>query len=174
LLIYTANVVMAVFEATKAIDAVERLAKEQGGYLVRRSDSEITIRVPAERFDGSLEQLKPLGDELHREVSVQDVTAEFNDLTIQLKNLRAMRDRFEQLLKRAVSVQDALAIERELQRVLGQIERIQGRLKVLRELLAYSTITVRFEARPVDKVRSRVDLPFPWLRQLGLPELLDL
>ena len=105
---------------------------------------------------------------------MQDVTAEFNDLTIQLKNLRAMRERFEQLLKRADSVKDALAIERELQRVLGQIERIQGRLKLLSELLAFSTITVRFEARPVDKVRSRVDLPFPWLEQLGLPELLDL
>ncbi len=174
LLIYTASLVMAVFETTKAIDAVEQLAKQQGGYLIRRVDSGITIRVPAAAFDASLARLKELGDELHREVTVQDVTVEFNDLTLQLRNLEVMRERFEQLLKRASSVKEALAVEKELQRVLASIEKLKGRLKLMSELIAYSTITVRFESRPVDRVRSRVELPFPWLQQLGLPELLDL
>jgi hypothetical protein len=38
----------------------------------------------------------------------------------------------------------------------------------------FSTITLRFEARPVDRIQSKVRLPFPWLDQLGLSNLLRL
>ena len=47
-------------------------------------------------------------------------------------------------------------------------------LKRLRELVAYSTITVRFDAKPTDKIDSKVELPFSWLRDLGLNSLLNL
>src|SRR5690606_35002130 len=50
LLIYEATLVLAVFEVAKALDHIETLARESGGYLVRRSDEDITIRVPAAGF----------------------------------------------------------------------------------------------------------------------------
>ena len=118
--------------------------------------------------------MEPVGDILHRDISVQDVTEQFRDLEVQLKTLDAMRARFEKLLEKADKVQDALAIETELQRVIREIERIQGKLKVMRELIAFSTLSIRFESHPVDSVGSRVNLPFPWLSELGLPNLLDL
>jgi hypothetical protein len=174
LLIYTANVQLAVFEAKKGLDAAEKLARESGGYLVRRDDHSITFRVPSGKFEGVLADVLKLGDVLHRDVSVRDVTDEFYDLQVRLKNLEAMRDRFEELLKRAQKVEEALAVERELERVAGEIERLKGRLKLLKELIAFSTITIEFQARPVDQVGSAVKLPFPWLDQLGLSDLLKL
>ncbi|MBK7580984.1 MAG: DUF4349 domain-containing protein [Myxococcales bacterium] len=174
LLIYKAQLYMAVFETRKAIDAVEKLAKESGGYLVSREDARITVRVPARRFDGALEEVTKLGDLLHRNVNVQDVTAEYTDLAIRLRNLEVMRDRLEELLKKAAKVEEALAVERELERVAGDIERHKGRLKLLQELVTFSTITVEFQPRPVDHVDSKVQLPFPWLDRLGLGELLRL
>ena len=174
LLIYTAELSMAVFEVEKALDAVERLTKEQGGYLVQRNDLGIVVRIPADRFDATVEALKPVGDILHRDIRVRDVTEQFSDLEVQLRTLEAMRVRFEQLLAKADEVKDALAIETELQRVIQEIERIKGKLKVLGELVAFSTITIQFEARQIDSVSSRVNLPFPWLQELGLPSLLDL
>jgi Domain of unknown function (DUF4349) len=78
------------------------------------------------------------------------------------------------LLARSQTTPDALAVERELQRVTGEIEAMLGRLKVLRELVAFSTITVNFNKRVVDAVGHDVRLPFPWLYELGLPELLAL
>ncbi len=174
LLIYTADITMAVFEVEKSLDAVEELVEQQDGYVVQRGDGSIVVRIPAGRFDATVEALKPLGDVLHRDIRVDDVTAEFRDLEVQLQTLDAMRKRFEQLLAKAQNVEEALAVERELQRVITESERIKGRLKVLGELIAFSTITVRFEARPVDMVRTRVNLPFPWLRTLGLPSLLDM
>jgi hypothetical protein len=115
-----------------------------------------------------------LGDLLHREVTARDVTEEFFDTQVRLQNLEAVRARFEELLKRAQKVEEALAVERELERVAGQIEQLKGRLKLLKELVAFSTITVEFQPRAVDQVQSIVRLPFPWLQQLGLSELLRL
>lgn len=174
MLIYRATLNMAVFETRKAIDAVEKLAKDSGGYLVSREDTRITVRVPATQFDGALERIGKLGDLLHRNVNVQDVTAEYTDLSIRLRNLEVMRTRLEELLQKANKVEDALAVERELERVTSEIERLKGRLKLLAELVSFSTITVEFQPRPVDHVDSKVHLPFPWLDQLGLGELLRL
>jgi hypothetical protein len=174
MLIYTANVHLAVFEAKKSIDQAEQIAKEAGGYLVRRDDLSITVRVPAGKFDGALAKMLKLGDVLHRDVSVKDVTAEYFDLAVRLKNAEAVRDRLQELLKKATNVSDAIQVERELARVTGEIESMKGRLKLLRELVTFSTITLRFEARPTESIDSKVRLPFPWLDQLGLSNLLRL
>jgi hypothetical protein len=174
LLIYTANVQLAVFEAKKAIDRAEELAKGLGGYLVRRDDASITVRVPATKFDGALAKMLELGDVLHRDVSVRDVTAEYFDMQVRLKNAEAVRDRLQELLKKAANVTEAIQVERELARVTGEIESMKGKLKLMRELITFSTITLRFQARPVESIDNKVRLPFPWLHQLGLPNLLRL
>jgi hypothetical protein len=174
MLIYTANLHLAVFEAGEALEAIEQLARQKGGYLVRRTDNNIVVRVPAPIFHEALAEVAKLGDVLHRDVSAQDVTAEFRDLEVRLKNLQAVRGRLQQLLAQAKNVQDALQVERELERVTTQIEQIKGRLKLFRELVAFSTIQVTFQPRPVEKVTSIVKLPFGWLDDLGLNRLLDL
>ena len=174
LLIYRATLTMAVFETRKSLDAIEQFAKKSGGYLVARDDLSITVRVPAPRFDAALNEIAKEGDELHRQVEVSDVTEQYNDLTIELKNAEVVRERLVVLLERAQKVEEALAVEAELARLTDKIERIKGRLKLLNELVAFSTITVQFQPRPVEKVNSNVALPFPWLKQLGLPELLSL
>lgn len=174
MLVYTANLRMGVYEARKALDATEQLARDAGGYLVRRDDTSITVRIPAGRFQGSLEAIMKVGDVLQRDVSVEDVTAKYTDLAIRLRNAEVVRERLEQLLAKANAVKDALEVERELARVTEVIERMKGQLKLLRELVAFSTITVSFEAKPGDHLGSSVHLPFPWLGDLGLGRLLSL
>ncbi len=174
LLIYRADLTMAVFETKKSLDRTEKIAENAGGYLVRRDDRSITVRVPAGKFQGALAAMMKLGDVLHRNVSVEDVTAQYRDLQIRLKNAEAVRDRLAALLKQAKSVKDALEVERELARVTDEIERMKGKLKLLHELVQFSTITIQFSARSVDHVNSTVRLPFPWLQNLGLGKLLRL
>jgi len=174
LLIYRANLDMAVFETKKALDRTEQIAEDAGGYLVRRDDRSITVRVPAARFRGALASIMKLGDVLHRAVSVEDVTAQYRDLQIRLQNAEAVRDRLAALLKKAQSVKDALQVERELARVTDEIESMKGKLKLLHELVQFSTITIQFSAQSTEHVDSTVNLPFPWLRNLGLGKLLRL
>jgi hypothetical protein len=174
LLIYTATMTLAVFDTKNAIDAVEELARSRGGYLVSRADQTVTVRVPTKAFQGALGGVSKLGDELHRQVNVRDVTEQFADLEIRLKNAEAVRERLQALLAKAAKIEDALAVERELERITQTIEQMKGRLRLLGELIAFSTITVNFQARPQDQVGSEVRLPFDWLRELGLPPLLNL
>lgn len=174
LLIYTATFHLAVFETVAAIDTIEQMARKRGGYLVRRTDTAIIIRVPAPQFHDAVSEVGGLGDVLHREVTVQDVTAEFRDLELRLRNLYAVRDRVEKLLAQSKNVHEALEVERELERITTAIEQMKGRLKYLSELIAFSTIHVNFQPRPTDQVSSEVKLPFDWLDDLGLPRLLDL
>jgi hypothetical protein len=174
LLIYTASFNLAVFEAVAAIDAIEEMARKRGGYLVQRADNSIIVRVPAPQFHDAVSEVGALGDVLHREVTVQDVTAEFRDLELRLRNLYAVRDRVEKLLAQTKNVNEALEVERELERITTAIEQMKGRLKYLSELIAFSTIQVSFQPRPIDQVSSEVKLPFRWLEDLGLPRLLDL
>lgn len=174
LLTYQANLALAVYEVDKGLDAVEALTRGAGGYLVSRSGNAIVVRVPASHFDGSLKQVLALGEVLERELHVEDVTAKVRDLEVRLKNAEAVRKRLIELLAGAAKTADALAVERELARVTEDIERMKADLKRFHELVAYSTLTVRFEAPHAEALDRRFKLPFPWLEELGLSHLLSL
>lgn len=173
MLIYTARITMAVYQVDQGLAAVEKVARDMGGYLSVKKDREITIRVPRARFDPTLSAIDKIGDVLHRDVQAQDVTDEYVDLEIRIKNARAMQVRLKQLLEKA-AVKEALEIEKEMRRVTEELELLEGKIKLLKDKIAYSTITVAFEARGSAIQSTRIRLPFPWLQQLGLPALLQL
>jgi hypothetical protein len=175
MLIYTANITMAVFEVNASLGRVEAIGKELGGFLAKRDDTSVTIRVPAAAFEEAVKRIEGVGDMLHRNVQAEDVTEEFRDLEIRLKSARAVQQRLSELLAKAVKVEESIAIERELDRVSGEIERVEGRMKYLRDRAAFSTITVRFEPKAKEQVGAReVRLPVRWLYDLGLKRLLSL
>ncbi|WP_437735409.1 DUF4349 domain-containing protein [Sorangium sp. So ce1335] len=175
LLVYTAQIAMAVFEVSASLGKVEALAQELGGFLARRDDQAITIRVPAARFDEALKRLEGLGDMLQRNVVAEDVTEEFLDLGVRIRNARAVRDRLEKLLDKATKVEESIQLERELARVTSELERLEGRLKYLRDRIAFSTLTVSFQPRSTEAIApSGPRLPIDWLNELGLSRLLNL
>jgi hypothetical protein len=106
-------------------------------------------------------------------VAAEDVTDQYVDLELRLRNAQAVRARLEKLLETA-SVRDAVEIHKELARVTEEIERLEGKLKLLRDRIAFSTITVSFERTEPQRVRTQQALlPFPWMRMMGLAPLLQ-
>ena len=175
MLVYTGRVQMAVYEVRSSLGEVEVLARALGGFLAKRDDHSITIRIPASRFDEAIRRIEKLGDVLSRDVQVEDVTEEFNDVEIRLRNARAVRDRLEQLLSKAAKVEESIQIERELERVALLIERLEGRMKFLKDRATFSTITVTFQPRSAAELGRRpFNLPVPWLYELGLGRLMNL
>jgi hypothetical protein len=176
MLVYTANLTLAIFEVEPARKAIETLARELGGYMASQSNQAITVRVPVERFHDAMARVEKLGDIINRQVQAEDVTQEFFDLEVRLKSARAVRERLEQLLARASRVDESIAIERELERVVGEIERLEGRIRYWRDRASFSTIAVHFSTQPKEVVAKNAffKLPFPWLDQLGLGRLLQL
>ncbi len=176
LLIYEAELNLAVHEVRERIDQVVEITDDVGGFLQSQDDTSVVIRVPATRFREALSRVEALGDVLGRRVSAQDVSDQVRDTRIRLRNAIQMRDRLAELLERAETVPDSLTIERELERLTQTIELLRGQLRSLEDRIAYSTITVRFEAvrEDLQVPHERFSLPFPWLNELGLVHLLRL
>jgi len=76
-----------------------------------------------------------------------------------------------------------LTLERELERVSMDIDRVEGRMRFLREHVAYSTLTVALVARPKSQpvvaggktpTSSPHIMPLhaEWLDDMGVPKLI--
>jgi hypothetical protein len=175
LLIYTGQVVLAVFDVTATQDRALSTIESFGGYSSQRNAQQMVFRVPAERFREALDALKKLGDVLRLDWAAQDVGEEYRDLQIRLKNNIDMRERLLVMLAGAKEIEDALAVEQQLERITLEIERINGQLRSLQDRLAYSTISIQFSPIAVTQVpKSDYRLPFAWLNQLGLEFLMQL
>ncbi|MCB0213057.1 MAG: DUF4349 domain-containing protein, partial [Anaerolineae bacterium] len=139
----------------ESVDAITALASEMGGFVsgsnvYESSDvlqGSITVRIPADRYQDMLTQLRELAVRVEREnSSTQDVTEEFTDLQARKTNLEFTEEALQQLLEerqRVGSTSDILEVYRELTSIRGQIEQIEGRLRYLSNQSALSTITIQ-------------------------------
>lgn len=124
------------------------LAKNHGGYAELVTREAATVRIPAERLDAFLEAVPTLGQVEDQSISAVDVTDSHRDLKIRLAHLETMRARYQSLLERAANVSEAVLVEKELERVTAEYERIKARLQGLEGQVALATVRVDF-ARPV-------------------------
>jgi len=153
-IIYTGNVSLVVKDTQEAVDAITTIADAQSGFVAGSNvyqsgdvlRGSITIRVPADRYQDTLAQLRDLAVRVEREnSSTQDVTEEFTDLQARKTNLEFTEQALQQLLEerqRVGSTSDILEVHRELTNIRGQIEQIEGRMRYLANQSALSTITI--------------------------------
>jgi hypothetical protein len=133
------------------------VAAANGGF-VESSDTSIgqfrsgtiTIRVPVDRFEAALGQLKGLGTLRDTKVTGEDVTSKFVDLDAQLRNWRSQESVLLRLMSKATTIDESIRVQQQLQRVQGTIEELAGQGRLLGNQAAMSTITIAMtEAPPV-------------------------
>ena len=149
--IKTAELDLRVTDGTfsETFGRTEQIAARHGGFVTGSStytnparSGDLTIRVPSERFELALADLRALGVVTSQRVEGQDVTAEFVDLEARLRNWEAHERVLLNLNEEATSIGESLQIQRELQSVQLEIERLRGQLQVLADQTALGTITV--------------------------------
>ncbi len=151
IIVRTVDMGVAVDDVGESIDAIGGLAEEMGGWLVSSSRAEehrgfVSIRVPAERLEEAILRLRAMAQDVKSEItSSRDVTDEYYDIQARLTNLEATEGALIKLLDRAEKVEDALSIQESLSQVQEDIERLQGRIKLLEQTAAYSLINVSLE-----------------------------
>ncbi len=176
LVVYTGTVRVQVVEPEKAADTVRHLAEAMGGYVQTSLSTQVVVRIPARKFFIFIKALgKKVGEVFDKQIRSQDITEQYLDLKIRLKAQLAVFARLQELLKKAQNVREAMIVQRELSRLVEQIERLKGRIRYLEKAASLSTITV-FLVRPT--VRHRIIAPpplrspFRWIRKLGISSLL--
>ncbi|MBI4186571.1 MAG: DUF4349 domain-containing protein [Chloroflexi bacterium] len=162
LIVRTGDMLLEVNDVVKARDEVAGVAERLEGYVVSSQifgEGEerrgwISIRVPNERFETALAEMRKLATRVKSEsTSSQDVTEEYVDLQARLKNAEATEAQYLAILGKAEKVEELLMIYDALSRVRAEIEQIKGRMQYLERTTALSQITVSLEpvttARPL-------------------------
>ncbi|MCU0862979.1 MAG: DUF4349 domain-containing protein [Planctomycetes bacterium] len=145
-----------------------------GGFLQQQSGGSLVLRLPVAKFEEAFAAAKALGRVLAEARSADDVTEEFMDLGIRLDNARKSRDRLLEILQKAEKIEDILRVETELRRLTEEIERMEGRIKFLRDQVAMATLRVTLQATstPPPPKRSRQRSRFAWINGVGAEQML--
>jgi len=110
-----------------------------------RRSNRLTVRIPAENFDGFLQAATQDVERFElKEINVKDVTEEFLDVQARLKTKKELEARLRELLQQANAVSEILEIEKQLGELRSEIESIEGRLQYLENQVSFSTLHITF------------------------------
>jgi len=149
-IIYTGTITLRVDDVPAAAARIAALATGAGGFVggdqrqldADHSTATLTLRIPAEKFAGTLDAIGRDGQEKSRSISTDDVTATVIDLDARIKTQQASVDRMRDLLAKAQSITDVATVEAELSKREADLESMQAKQRNLADLTALSTITV--------------------------------
>jgi hypothetical protein len=132
--------------------AVDRILAEVHGFAGRVDVSgergtarslHATLRVPGDRLEAALAALRKLGQVIAESQGGDEVMEQVMDLEARLSNARNAENRLTEVLRnRTGDVADVLAVEREIARVRGEIERFDAERKNVEGRVRYATVTV--------------------------------
>ena len=158
-IIYTSQIEVVVDDLGAAQQRLEELIRPvqlAGGYVARQEisgrtgyhrQSSWTIRVPLAKFDGFIAEVEKLGELQRNSRDAQDVTEAYADLDARLRNKQASEVRLLSHLEKTGDLKDTLEVERELSRVRGEIEQLQGQLNLLKNKTDLATVAVTLHER---------------------------
>lgn len=133
----------------EAVDEVYFLAQRLQGIVKSTAIDDsgegrgaVIIRIPSDRFEDALRELKDIGRIESQYVDTQDVTDEFVDLEARIRNARTAEQVLLNLMDEATTIADTIRVQNQLERVQENIERMRGRLRVLDDQTSFSTLAV--------------------------------
>jgi hypothetical protein len=163
LVIMNADLTIVVSDPQAKVDEISQMAANLGGFVISMNmyqtstpsggtapAGSISIRVPADKLDSALDQIKADAVEVRNEDrSGQDVTSQYVDLQSQLTNLEKAEADLQAIMDEAKNnpnsntsskTQDVLQVYNQIISVRGQIESIKGQMQYFEQSSAYSLI----------------------------------
>ncbi|MBN2026692.1 MAG: DUF4349 domain-containing protein [Actinobacteria bacterium] len=140
-------------------DAVA-ITSAAGGYVEGESASRddegltyatLTLRIPADKFDGVVAEVSALGEVVSTQVSTNDVSAEYVDLESRLRHLQAEEEFYLSLIAEAQTVQEMITIREHLNSIQLEKEQVQGRINFLDQQVGFSTLTLSVDEKSPDE-----------------------
>ncbi len=146
-IIYHATINLNVKNIDSANSYLKLIAEKNGGYAMSMGNRNTEIRVKAEKLNEAILEIANTGKIKSKNIYGNDVTNEYYDYEIRLDNAKKARQRYLELLAKAENVETTLKVEKELERLNGEIDLLEGKLNRLDHLNEYSTITIYLQER---------------------------
>lgn len=162
--IVTGSMLMTVDKPLDAADKAATIVKGAGGRVDARDETApdewsggsatLTLRIPADRLDSVVEDLRALGTVDQFTTTASDVTNEVTDLDARISTLRASTERIESLLLEAKGITDIIKLEDELASRQAELESLEAQQRGLGDQVALSTIELSLTTVPVEIVED--------------------
>jgi hypothetical protein len=156
-IIVTANVQLVATDFDKAEQELGRLIQANKGIVAQ---SEVAgaaggsrkglwkVRISPAKFKEFCDALKKLGELIRYTSDANDVTEEYFDLAVRIKNKESEAADLRKLHEKgSAKIEDLLVLQRELHRVTEELDRLKGRQRVLDNLTELTTVTIQLQER---------------------------
>jgi hypothetical protein len=172
--VYTGWFTLDVYEIRKAQKALVALVDSMGGYMQETSGNVVIVRLPAEKFALIEPELKKLGrlDDTLTRIQSTDITARFVDTELRLTTKKKYLQTLTKMLEQAGTLKDKLEVQKEIARMIEEIESLEGALRLMKQQVALATVTVTFRLAHSGPKRT-FRLPWGWLDILGIENLIN-
>lgn len=154
--IKTANLDIQVTDVDQAVSKITGQVAVLSGYIQNSNVSETTtgqkyatvvLRLPAANFEKMVGEIKSLAQLVAKEeINGQEVTQEYIDLQSSLTHNQAVEQQYLDLLKRAGTVDEIIAVRDKLDQVQGEIEQLKGQIRYLDNQTELATIAVNISS----------------------------
>lgn len=165
-IIKSGDMTIEVADIKTAQEKIQNSVKYNKAYIQneRFSNSEtqttlsMEIRIPNQNFDQLVNSFSDeIGSITQKNIRVEDVTEEYTDVSIRLKNKLAYLEKYRDLLKRSASTKDLLEIQEKIRGLEEEIESSEGRLRYIDDQVNYSTLELTLtKEKPRNTVTSKI------------------
>ncbi|MBK8866836.1 MAG: DUF4349 domain-containing protein [Dermatophilaceae bacterium] len=116
---------------------------------IRRGNyGHLTVAIPSDKLEQSLDQFAELGTVVQRTSAAKDITATYVDTESRIATKKASIERVRALLGQAKDVAQIVSIESELASREGELESLQAQLTAMSNQVAMSTVTIALSSNP--------------------------
>lgn len=155
-IIYTGSANIETQDFDKTLEGVGKLVTDSGGYIQSSSISgndyysngsgyrsaSYVLCIPVQKFDAVMNNLSSLGNVPYSSMNADNITQQYTDSQARLTARQTEEKRLLELLSKANTVEDMLAIEDHLSDVRYEIESLSAQIKNWDTLISYSTLTL--------------------------------
>ena len=189
-IIYNANINLETTEFDATLERLAAMVKELGGYMESSSisgsnynsisrgaqgarNAEYTIRVPSASFSALTGGISELGNVPYSRTYTRNITTEYYDTQSRLDAYKVQEKRLLEMLSVAETVEDMLAIQRELTDVQYEIDSLTGTLRYYDNQVGYSTVYLNVQEVRVYTPEPTITLTYWERMSKGFKESLN-
>ncbi len=182
-IIYSSSYNLETKEFDKSIARLDTLVEELGGWYQSSNsygtaesgnrNAYFTVRIPVEAYKNFISRQGEIGTVVSSSENNRDVTEQYTDTEARLESALLREERVLKILENAGSLDDVLALERELSDIRYEIENLTGSLRKYDSLVEFATVDISIREVTVYTPKTPVTLTFSERMSKGFSEGID-